>query len=94
MKELAEFQIVSGEPNKDRQKLLRNLRILDLLVQFVMVTEQKSVQENYVTKICTSIYEVLRTYLLGDSRKNELYFAKHMDFFETQFDAEVNLISV
>ena len=34
-------------------------------------------------------YDVLYTYLMGDSRKNELYIAKHIDFFESQISYEV-----
>lgn len=31
-------------------------------------------------------YNVLYTYLMGDSRKNELYIAKYIDFFLSQFE--------
>ncbi len=33
-------------------------------------------------------YGVLYTYLRGNSRKNELYIAKHIDFFLTQFQCK------
>lgn len=36
-------------------------------------------------------YDVLYHYLQGNSRKNELYIAKHIDFFQTQFDLGVSL---
>ena len=36
-------------------------------------------------------YDVLYMYLKGDSRKNELYIAKHIDFFESQISYEVSM---
>ncbi len=39
-------------------------------------------------------YDVLYTYLMGDSRKNELYFSKHMPFFETSAKHNVNVQKV
>ena len=40
-------------------------------------------------KILVECYDVLYTYLKGDSRKNELYIAKHIEFFEAQISHEV-----
>ena len=40
----------------------------------------------HLTKIFLEAYDVLYTYLKGDSRKNELYIAKYIDFFLTQFE--------
>ena len=40
----------------------------------------------HLTKIFLEAYDVLYTYLMGDSRKNELYIAKYIDFFLTQFE--------
>ena len=39
--------------------------------------------------IVTSVYAVLKVYLLGDSRKNELYLARHLPFFYEQFKVDV-----
>lgn len=38
-------------------------------------------------------YTWLQKYLAGDSRKNELYVARHYDFLENQCFQEVNKIS-
>ena len=43
--------------------------------------------------ILVECYDVLYTYLMGDSRKNELYIAKHIEFFETQISSEVSEIN-
>lgn len=40
----------------------------------------------HLTNIFVEAYNVLYTYLMGDSRKNELYIAKYIDFFLTQFE--------
>ena len=40
----------------------------------------------HVTRIFVEAYDVLYTYLMGNSRKNELYIAKYIDFFLSQFE--------
>lgn len=45
---------------------------------------------SHMSKIFVEAYDVLYTYLMGDSRKNELYIAKHVQFFQTQFDHQVS----
>ena len=42
-----------------------------------------------MTRVLVECYDVLYTYLKGDSRKNELYIAKHIEFFESQISFEV-----
>ncbi len=42
-------------------------------------------------KLFVEGYSVLETYLKGNSRKNELYFAKHIDYFKTQYDRGVRI---
>ena len=39
-----------------------------------------------MTRIFVAAYHVLYAYLMGNSRKNELYIAKYIDFFLTQFE--------
>ena len=41
---------------------------------------------SHMTKIFVAAYHVLYAYLMGNSRKNELYIAKYIDFFLTQFE--------
>lgn len=44
----------------------------------------------HLQKIFAKAYDVLYHYLQGNSRKNELYIAKHIDFFQTQFELGVS----
>lgn len=37
-----------------------------------------------VSRVFSAVYDVLYAYTKGDSRKNELYFAKHYVFFQEQ----------
>ena len=40
-------------------------------------------------KVLVECYDCLYVYLMGDSRKNELYMAKHIDYFGNQVSHEV-----
>ena len=44
---------------------------------------------SHMIKLLVKCYEVLYTYLAGNSRKNELYIAKHLDFFKSQISYQV-----
>lgn len=41
---------------------------------------------SHMTKLFVETYHVMYVYLMGDSRKNELYIAKYIDFFQSQFE--------
>ncbi|PAA53235.1 hypothetical protein BOX15_Mlig016571g1 [Macrostomum lignano] len=88
--ELRDFMIVNSEPVKKRQKLLRNLRIVELLVRLLQTPFRGAADQQYLVKIFVECYEVLYTYLMGDCRKNELYIAKHIDFFRSQIVLETS----
>ena len=65
------------------------LQIVDLLTKFL----QSSVSlppKNNLGQLRMQIYRVMETYLRGDSRTNELYFAKYIPWFSTQFDKPVS----
>ena len=47
-----------------------------------------------MTRILVECYDILYTYLMGDSRKNELYIAKHIEFFESQISFEVSFVLI
>ena len=83
--EFADFMIVDGEPIKKRQKLMRDLRIVELLVS-LLKSPFHGQDQYHMTKIFVAAYHVLYAYLMGNSRKNELYIAKYIDFFLTQFE--------
>ncbi|XP_074663089.1 inositol 1,4,5-trisphosphate-gated calcium channel ITPR3-like [Tubulanus polymorphus] len=85
LKELREFVMNDGEADKNRQKLLRNLRVIDLLVMLLQCKLKGVADEINLTKVFKAAYEVIYSYMIGNSRKNALYFAKYIDFFQTQF---------
>ena len=82
------------------------LQIVDLLVrylrtkpeQFVLNKPQrKSFVQAYSVlelqrKAFVQAYSVLETYLQGSSMKNGLYFAKHIDYFSTQYGVGVRTL--
>ncbi|KAK2143235.1 hypothetical protein LSH36_861g02042 [Paralvinella palmiformis] len=86
LQELQSVLVMNSVPNKNKQKLVRNLRIVELLVKPTNSYEC-SIQSN-LTAIMVQCYDTLHKYLMGDSRKNELYMAKHLDFFESQIANE------
>ncbi|CAH1800283.1 unnamed protein product [Owenia fusiformis] len=88
LNETKKFMIVNSVPSKQRQKLLRNLRIVELLVKLLQIPYRHSPDQTHLTKIFVEGYDVLYTYLMGDSRKNELYIAKHIEFFQSQISYE------
>nr|XP_022345635.1 inositol 1,4,5-trisphosphate receptor type 3-like isoform X6 [Crassostrea virginica] len=92
--ELSRYMIVDGQPEKNRQKLMRNLRIVELLIYLLQIPFRGSDDQFHLTKIFVEAYNVLYTYLMGDSRKNELYIAKYIDFFLSQFELKEGQIGL
>ncbi|XP_062518427.1 inositol 1,4,5-trisphosphate receptor type 1-like isoform X2 [Corticium candelabrum] len=88
--ELGDFQIVNGEPVKDRQKLLRNLRLLDLLVDLLKLYDPNRDDAMKQRSVCQHAYRALEKYLVGNSRKNELYVAKYIPWYQTQIGLGLN----
>ncbi|XP_035825085.1 inositol 1,4,5-trisphosphate receptor type 3 isoform X3 [Aplysia californica] len=83
--EIKEFIMPNGIPDKQRQKLLRNLRVIDLLVKLLHCPLRDGDEQLHMIRIFKEAYDVLHAYMLGKSRKNALYIAKYIDFFQTQF---------
>ncbi|XP_076096104.1 inositol 1,4,5-trisphosphate-gated calcium channel ITPR3-like isoform X9 [Mytilus galloprovincialis] len=94
LSELKDFMIVDSLPNKNRQKLMRNLRIVELLVYLLQIPFRGTADQHHLTRIFVEAYDVLYTYLKGDSRKNELYIAKYIDFFLSQFEYKEGMIGL
>ncbi|XP_074650375.1 inositol 1,4,5-trisphosphate-gated calcium channel ITPR3-like [Tubulanus polymorphus] len=84
LNQIVQFLYVNGIPEKKRQKLLRNLRVLDLLMEILKFPLRNKRDRVYLTPIFLNAYDVLHTYMAGSSRKNALYMAKYMGFFYTQ----------
>ncbi|KAH3824416.1 hypothetical protein DPMN_126252 [Dreissena polymorpha] len=86
MEELRKYMLMkSGLPSKNRQKLMRNLKVIDLLVRILQFPLEGVPDEQNIILVFKEAYEILYTYMIGKSRKNALYFAKYIEFFQTQF---------
>ncbi|OAF66980.1 hypothetical protein A3Q56_05306, partial [Intoshia linei] len=88
LRDLQLFMIIDGSPCKLRQKLIRNLRVVEVLVKILQFPIRGSADQMYMTNIAVECYSTLKEYLKGNSRKNELYISKHIPFFETQVRTE------
>ncbi|KAK3085572.1 hypothetical protein FSP39_005468 [Pinctada imbricata] len=85
LREIKTFMLPQGQPDKNRQKLMRNLRVIDLLVNLLQCPLREGDEESHMIRIFKEAYDVLHAYMIGKSRKNALYMAKYIDFFQTQF---------
>ncbi|KAK7486477.1 hypothetical protein BaRGS_00022278, partial [Batillaria attramentaria] len=70
------------------------ISIVELLVSLLRVPYLGSADQMHLTNIFVEAYNVLYTYLMGNSRKNELYIAKYIDFFLTQFEYKAGKIGL
>ena len=59
-------------------------QIIDLLVRLLQCSLHGATDQTHLTRVFRGAYDVLYTYMIGNSRKNALYFAKYIDFFQTQ----------
>jgi hypothetical protein len=67
--------------------------VIDLLVRILQCTLGGSQDEVNLIQVFKEAYEILYTYMIGKSRKNALYFAKYIDFFQTQFQQKVMIMN-
>ena len=56
------------------------------IIQYRVLRISYTSNFSHMTRIFVAAYHVLYAYLMGNSRKNELYIAKYIDFFLTQFE--------
>ncbi len=65
--------------------------MVDLLVRYLRESpdDGSAGRGDLAQRVVVQAYTVLETYLQGDSRKNELYFAQHIVYFSTQYEVEV-----
>ena len=104
--DLSGFLVLDGERNRIRQKLLRNLYVVEMLIEVLQApfepynTSSEAIKTSELRKypetnaIIDATYNVLRTFLLGDSRKNELYIAQHIPFFQSQVGCKLGVESM
>uniref|UniRef100_A0A1I8HBP4 MIR domain-containing protein n=1 Tax=Macrostomum lignano TaxID=282301 RepID=A0A1I8HBP4_9PLAT len=79
--ELRDFIVFDIDNNKNRTKLLRNLRLVDLLFRVLQIPLSGSSQTvQQLLLIFEECYDLIYQYLYGESRKNELYCARYLDF--------------
>lgn len=71
-----------------------HVQIIDLLVEVLKCPLSESADDINLITVFKGAYEVLYTYMVGNSRKNALYFAKYIDFFQTQFGVKVMINAV
>jgi len=64
-------------------------QVIDLLVRMLQFPLQGAVDLVHLVRVFKGAYDVLYTYMIGNSRKNALYFAKYIDFFQTQITVKV-----
>ncbi|ESN99319.1 hypothetical protein HELRODRAFT_162842 [Helobdella robusta] len=94
LQELKSFMLINNVASKKHQKLMRNLRIIDLLVKILKSPLLGAIDQSHLTKVFKAAYDVLYVYMIGDSRKNSLYFAKYIDFFQTQITVKIGDIGL
>lgn len=64
-------------------------QVIDLLVKILQCPLDGAIDEMNLIQVFKEAYEILYTYMIGKSRKNALYFAKYIEFFQTQFTQKV-----
>ena len=65
------------------------VKVIDLLVRLLQFPLQGAIDLAHLVRVFKGAYDVLYTYMIGNSRKNALYFAKYIDFFQTQITVKV-----
>ena len=68
---------------------MRVYQVIDLLVRLLQAQLQGAIDQSHLVRVFKAAYDVLYTYMIGNSRKNALYFAKYIDFFQTQITVTV-----
>ena len=71
------------------QYKMKFFQVIDLLVKLLQCALKEGDEEPHMIRIFKEAYDVLHAYMIGKSRKNALYFAKYIDFFQTQFTQKV-----
>ena len=82
------FSCVMGTGAK-YSTVCQTFQVIDLLVRVLQFPLQGAPDLTHLTRVFKGAYDVLYTYMIGNSRKNALYFAKYIDFFQTQITVKV-----
>ena len=65
------------------------LQVIDLLVRLLQCPLEGAIDQNHMLRVFKGSYAVLYTYMIGNSRKNALYFAKYIEFFQLQITVKI-----
>mmetsp|Transcript_19552 Transcript_19552/g.58269 ORF Transcript_19552/g.58269 Transcript_19552/m.58269 type:complete len:2305 (+) Transcript_19552:63-6977(+) len=105
LQELRQFFFSRGQEVKTRQKMLRCLKVVEVLVDVLKAPFAKdsaypitlddlgnpNVRTDKSQLVCDEAAAVLQAYLEGNSRKNELYIARHLPFFQYLFGTQISM---
>ncbi|EGD72957.1 hypothetical protein PTSG_04688 [Salpingoeca rosetta] len=101
LRDLESFMFRDNKPVRERQKLLRNFHVVDKLVELLsksMETRAGLDPGHGHTKtpkhVLNAACNVLKAYVVGNSRKNEHYLAKHIPFFQEHMGAPLEIESL
>lgn len=83
---------MSAHVEQFRSTIIAYLQVIDLLVRLLQCPLKENDEEPHMIRIFKEAYDVLHAYMIGKSRKNALYFAKYIDFFQTQFTQKVSTL--
>ena len=64
-------------------------QVIDIMMKILDCSiENRDAKEGWLN-IFSGIFEIFRSYLMGNSRKNKQYFMKYVEFCQTKFIAQV-----
>jgi inositol 1,4,5-triphosphate receptor type 1 len=102
-----EFMYNADIPQPIRQKMYRDFKVIDILIDMLkapfstpcgrpempglLTSFDQPERGGDVYKVTNAIFLVLESFLKGNSRKNELYIAKHIPFFWNMFGTGVEV---
>ena len=108
LNELDAFLYIHGIEQKGRQKLLRSLQIVEALIAMLKAPfaccdgedrvetfdDIELARHETTQNILRGVFKVLRSFLTGNSRKNEMYMCVHMGYLWGQFGTKLNVESM
>lgn len=89
-KQFNEFLYMNKVVLKKRQKLLRNLHILELSVKLLSYPIENQPDRRHLVTIFRSLCNILVSYTEGKSKKNARHTSKYLDFFRKNMEGAVS----
>lgn len=110
MEEAGDFLTPNSRPRRTRQKLLRNLHVVETLVEIVIASERFRLRRGNeedskgmvspealcqrLVDVSNAAFALLENHLQGNSRKNELYLAGHIPFFQSHIGSPLHVMKM